>query len=41
MTTFSEQSTDTLEPQRPVRRTGRWIEDWRHEDPDFWEATGR
>ena len=41
MTTFSEQATDTLEPQRPVRRTGRWIEDWQPEDPDFWESTGR
>ena len=24
-----------------MRRTGRWIEDWRPEDPEFWEATGR
>jgi NNP family nitrate/nitrite transporter-like MFS transporter len=23
------------------RRTRRWIDDWRPEDPDFWEATGR
>ena len=23
------------------RRTRRWIEDWRPEDPDFWETTGR
>jgi len=23
------------------RRTGRWIDDWRPEDPAFWEATGR
>ena len=22
-------------------RTGRWIEDWRPEDPDFWERGGR
>ena len=25
----------------PTRRTRRWIEDWRPEDPDFWESTGR
>src|SRR3712207_2881925 len=23
------------------RRTGRWIDDWRPEDPDFWESTGK
>ncbi|HEU5056743.1 MAG TPA: MFS transporter [Kofleriaceae bacterium] len=23
------------------RRTGRWIDDWRPEDPEFWEQTGR
>jgi len=22
-------------------RTGRWIDDWRPEDPEFWESTGR
>jgi MFS transporter, NNP family, nitrate/nitrite transporter len=25
----------------PSRRTGRWIDDWRPEDPDFWEQTGK
>src|SRR3954452_1606442 len=25
----------------PFRRPGRWIEDWRPEDPRFWESTGR
>jgi NNP family nitrate/nitrite transporter-like MFS transporter len=25
----------------PVRRTGRWIDDWRPEEPEFWESTGR
>jgi MFS transporter, NNP family, nitrate/nitrite transporter len=25
----------------PSRRPGRWIEDWRPEDPRFWESTGR
>jgi NNP family nitrate/nitrite transporter-like MFS transporter len=24
-----------------ARRTGRWIDDWRPEDPEFWEQTGR
>lgn len=24
----------------PARRTGRWIDDWRPEDPEFWESTG-
>jgi NNP family nitrate/nitrite transporter-like MFS transporter len=24
-----------------VRRPGRWIDDWRPEDPQFWAATGR
>jgi len=27
--------------QTPTRRSRRWIEDWRPEDPDFWESTGR
>ncbi|NHC22800.1 MFS transporter [Nocardioides sp. IC4_145] len=25
----------------PTRRTGRWVDDWRPEDPGFWETTGR
>ena len=24
----------------PARRTGHWIDDWRPEDPQFWEETG-
>lgn len=24
-----------------TRRTGRWIDDWRPEDPEFWEGGGR
>ncbi|SDC84943.1 MFS transporter [Nocardioides lianchengensis] len=24
-----------------ARRTGRWIDDWRPEEPEFWESTGR
>jgi NNP family nitrate/nitrite transporter-like MFS transporter len=31
---------DTLAPA-PCRRTGRWIDDWRPEDPGFWAQTGR
>jgi MFS transporter, NNP family, nitrate/nitrite transporter len=27
--------------QTPTRRSRRWIEDWRPEDPEFWETTGR
>ena len=30
-----------MSTQTPTRRSRRWIEDWRPEDPDFWEATGR
>ena len=25
----------------PRRRTGRWIDDWTPEDPQFWENGGR
>ncbi len=25
----------------PQRRTGRWIDDWRPEEPDFWAETGQ
>jgi NNP family nitrate/nitrite transporter-like MFS transporter len=25
----------------PARRSGRWIDDWRPEEPEFWESTGR
>jgi MFS transporter, NNP family, nitrate/nitrite transporter len=25
----------------PARRTGRWIDDWRPEETEFWESTGR
>ena len=30
-----------MSTQTPTRRSRRWIEDWRPEDPDFWEAGGR
>ncbi|WP_182525440.1 MFS transporter [Nocardioides dongkuii] len=28
-------------PTDPAPRRGRWIDDWRPEDPEFWESTGR
>jgi NNP family nitrate/nitrite transporter-like MFS transporter len=28
-------------PPEPPRRSGRWIDDWRPEDPQFWESTGK
>jgi nitrate/nitrite transporter NarK len=37
-------TTTTTRPARPAaaaRTRGGWIEDWRPEDPDFWEQTGR
>jgi NNP family nitrate/nitrite transporter-like MFS transporter len=32
--------TPTAADAAPARRTGRWIDDWRPEDTEFWEATG-
>ena len=33
--------TQTIEASAaPTRRTGRWIDDWRPEDEDFWEGGG-
>ena len=36
-------TTDRPAPAPPVRRrrTGRWIDDWRPEDPEQWESGGR
>ena len=36
-------TTDVAAPDAPAphRRTGRWIDDWRPEDHEFWEGTGR
>ncbi len=31
----------SLAPGAEARRTKRWIHDWRPEDPDFWESTGK
>ena len=28
-------------PPRPPHRSGHWIDDWRPEDPAFWETTGK
>ena len=36
--------TETTAPtttHQPGRLGGRWIDDWRPEDPDFWESTGK
>ena len=40
---MSETETVTAAPQGGAtrRRTSRWIDDWRPEDPAFWEAGGR
>ena len=32
--------TQTTTPPA-IRRTGRWIDDWRPEEPEFWESTGK
>jgi MFS transporter, NNP family, nitrate/nitrite transporter len=32
--------TPTSTQHAPGRLGGRWIDDWRPEDPDFWETTG-
>jgi len=34
------QTDVTVAGSAKQRRTGRWIDDWRPEDLDFWEATG-
>ncbi len=37
--------TPTTRQQTPpvaaATRPGRWIDDWRPEDPAFWESTGK
>ena len=38
MTTITERPLAT---EAPSRRHGRWIDDWRPEDPEFWESTGK
>ncbi|HLM04393.1 MAG TPA: nitrate/nitrite transporter [Blastococcus sp.] len=34
-------NTVSAPPERPAGRSGRWIDDWRPEDPQFWESTGK
>ena len=38
--TLTDDHTEISAPTAPQRRTGRWIDDWRPEDPEFWETTG-
>jgi NNP family nitrate/nitrite transporter-like MFS transporter len=33
--------TTTVPSAVKARRTGRWIDHWEPEDPDFWESTGK
>lgn len=43
-TTTPESTAPVLAPARPQppsHRGGHWIDDWRPEDPAFWEATGK
>jgi NNP family nitrate/nitrite transporter-like MFS transporter len=39
--TTTPPSTAAAPPAAPSSRPGRWIDDWRPEDPQFWESTGR
>src|SRR5215213_7851581 len=34
-------NTVSAPPQPPSGRSGRWIDDWRPEEPRFWESTGK
>jgi NNP family nitrate/nitrite transporter-like MFS transporter len=34
-------NTVSAPPQPPSGRWGKWIDDWRPEDPQFWESTGK
>ena len=35
-------SVTTAPPEAPGRHRGKhWIDDWRPEDPEFWDTTGR
>jgi NNP family nitrate/nitrite transporter-like MFS transporter len=34
-------TTTAVRELRPATRRGRWIDDWRPEDPAFWQETGR
>jgi MFS transporter, NNP family, nitrate/nitrite transporter len=39
--TLTDNHTESGAPTAPRRRTGRWIDDWRPEEPEFWETTGK
>lgn len=39
--TLTSEPTAVAQTVTPARRTGGWIDDWRPEEPDFWESTGR
>ena len=39
MTTITGRSTSSV--AAPPRQTGRWLTDWRPEDPDFWDRSGK
>ncbi|OBG20653.1 MFS transporter [Mycobacterium sp. 852002-51057_SCH5723018] len=41
MTTTSPETTPVLAPSRERHRGRHWIDDWRPEDPAFWETTGK
>ena len=43
MTTTSRPDVSAPFGESPAgrRRTGRWIDDWRPEDPEFWASTGK
>ena len=36
-----DQTTVATPPPSPPAGRGRWIDDWRPEDPQFWESTGK
>jgi NNP family nitrate/nitrite transporter-like MFS transporter len=40
-TSTAAPNTVAAPPAAPPSGRGRWIEDWRPEDPRFWESTGR
>jgi NNP family nitrate/nitrite transporter-like MFS transporter len=39
--TLTDNPTESGAPTAPHHRTGRWIDDWRPEEPEFWETTGK
>src|SRR6478735_10989616 len=41
MTVTDSRPATSATSAKPARRTGRWIDDWRPEEPEFWESTGQ